>query len=340
MESMKKKDIQFNLRIPEDLKLKIDEAAKINQRSINAETMSRLYDSFVMDNNIHLEAAKVIENFLQARTPTQRKKDVAERLTFLFNQIKKSKYFDQLTIAELAYKIDENSADSAESWFRAEMEPTFNQLERIADFLSANSNWLLFGKERPFKVESFRFDENLDKDLRWLLTPNPEKAFLKNQSVREVKFLRSLNAEGSLIVAKLYSNHYVECFQTPYHISDVTGVGGYNSLLYLCLLFKTLKKYHGSYHHPNIYSYLISEEVTKKIWSEETHPLPLIDQLHQIPWMDDLADKSPNRSLDELYWKGFDLLRSRLIKDFNEKEYIQNILKDSEFHIKHPMTFD
>ena len=95
MESMKKKDIQFNLRIPEDLKLKIDEAAKINQRSINAETMSRLYDSFVMDNNIHLEAAKVIENFLQARTPTQRKKDVAERLTFLFNQIKKSKYFDQ-----------------------------------------------------------------------------------------------------------------------------------------------------------------------------------------------------------------------------------------------------
>ena len=128
--------------------------------------------------------------------------------------------------------------------------------------------------------------------------------------------------------------------QTPYHISDVIGVGGYNSLLYLCLLFKTLKKYHGSYHHPNIYSYLISEEVTKKIWSEETHPLPLIDQLHQIPWMDDLADKSPNRSLDELYWKGFDLLRSRLIKDFNEKEYIQNILKDSEFHIKHPMTFD
>jgi len=201
---MKKKDIQFNLRIPEDLKLKIDEAAKINQRSINAETMSRLYDSFVMDNNIHLEAAKVIENFLQARTPTQRKKDVAERLTFLFNQIKKSKYFDQLTIAELAYKIDENSADCAESWFRAEMEPTFNQLERIADFLSANSNWLLFGKERPFKVESFRFDEDLDKDLRWLLTPNPEKSFLKNQSVREVKFLRSLNAEGSLIVAKLY----------------------------------------------------------------------------------------------------------------------------------------
>lgn len=337
---MKKKDIQFNLRIPEDLKLKIDEAAKVNQRSINAETMSRLYDSFVMDNNIHLEAAKVIENFLQARTPTQRKKDVAERLNFLFNEVKKSQHFKHLTIAELAYKIGESSADSAESWFRAEMEPTFNQLEQIANFLSANSNWLLFGKERPFKVESFRFDENIDKDIRWLLTPNPEKEFLKNQSVKEVKFIRCLNAEGSLIVAKLYSNQYLECFHTPYHVSDITGVGGYNSLLYLCLLFKTLKKYHGSYHHPNIYSFLISEEVAKKIWSEEAHPLPLIDQLRQLPWMDDLADALPNGSLDESYWRGFDVLRSRLIKDFNEKEYFQKIWNDSEFHIKHPLNFD
>lgn len=337
---MKKKDIQFNLRIPEDLKLKIDEAAKINQRSINAETMSRLYDSFVMDNNIHLEAAKVIENFLQARTPSQRKKDVAERLIFLFNEIKKSQHFKNITIAELAYKVGESSADSAESWFKAEMEPTFSQLEKIANFLSANSNWLLFGKQKPFKVESFCFNENLDKDLKWLLTPNPDKDFLRNQSVQEVKFLRSLNAEGSLLIVKLYSNQHLECFHTPYHISEVNGVGGYNSLLYLCLLFKTLKKYHNSHQHPSIYSFVISEELTDKVCSEEAHPLPLIDQLHQTPWMDDLADKLPERSLDELYWMGFDLLRSRLIKDFAEEEYFQNIWNDSEFHIRHPIKFD
>lgn len=66
----------------------------------------------------------------------------------------------------------------------------------------------------------------------------------------------------------------------------------------------------------------------------------MIDQLCQMPWMDDLADALPNRSLDEFYWQGFDLLRSRLIKDFNEKEYIQKIWKDSEFHIKHPIIFE
>ena len=42
---MKKKEIQFNLRIPEDLKAKIDEGAKLKQRSVHAEIMSRLYDS-------------------------------------------------------------------------------------------------------------------------------------------------------------------------------------------------------------------------------------------------------------------------------------------------------
>ena len=86
---MKKKEIQFNLRIPEDLKAKIDEGAKLKQRSVHAEIMSRLYDSFVMDNNIHLEAAKVIENYLQARTPTERKKVVAERLNFVLSELKK-----------------------------------------------------------------------------------------------------------------------------------------------------------------------------------------------------------------------------------------------------------
>ena len=62
VEYMGKKDIQFNLRIPEELKNKVDAAAKANQRSINAEATSRLYDSFVMNDNIQVEAAKIVEN--------------------------------------------------------------------------------------------------------------------------------------------------------------------------------------------------------------------------------------------------------------------------------------
>ncbi|WP_312102100.1 Arc family DNA-binding protein [Acinetobacter venetianus] len=44
-------DIQFNLRIPEELKVKIKEAAAENGRSINAEAQMRLEQSFT-DKNI------------------------------------------------------------------------------------------------------------------------------------------------------------------------------------------------------------------------------------------------------------------------------------------------
>ena len=89
MECMGKKDIQFNLRIPEELKNKVDDAAKANQRSINAEATSRLYDSFVMNDNIQVEAAKIVEKFLRSRSPTERKKVVAERLRFVLSELKK-----------------------------------------------------------------------------------------------------------------------------------------------------------------------------------------------------------------------------------------------------------
>ncbi|MDV5262434.1 Arc family DNA-binding protein [Acinetobacter baumannii] len=43
-------DVQFNLRIPAELKQQIVEAAKKNSRSINAEAQLRLEKTFELDN--------------------------------------------------------------------------------------------------------------------------------------------------------------------------------------------------------------------------------------------------------------------------------------------------
>lgn len=43
-------DVQFNLRIPSELKQQIVDAAKRNSRSINAEAQLRLERTFVLDN--------------------------------------------------------------------------------------------------------------------------------------------------------------------------------------------------------------------------------------------------------------------------------------------------
>ncbi|PIA74319.1 DNA-binding protein [Ectopseudomonas toyotomiensis] len=50
---MKRTDPQFKLRIPENLKAKVDDSAKANHRSVNAEIVARLEASF--DEGVTLE---------------------------------------------------------------------------------------------------------------------------------------------------------------------------------------------------------------------------------------------------------------------------------------------
>ena len=333
MECMGKKDIQFNLRIPEELKNKVDDAAKANQRSINAEATSRLYDSFVMNDNIQVEAAKIVEKFLRSHSPTERKKVVAKRLNFVLSELKKIYHFREFTIAELAFEIREDTADEAEAWFRAELEPTFGQLEKIAQHTSVNPNWLLFGKQTPYDIQHTRLNEYLEKDIKLLLGSNPNNEYLNNSRVKEIKFIRELSETGQLIILKIYENYAVETFSPPYHISNVNGDGGYRSLLYFCLLTKVLLRYY----QPNvsIHSHLLPEEQFKLILTGTVHPLTIVEKLHHIPWIDDLADKLPDGILD--YWNGFDVLRARIIQDFAKEKYIQTIWNDPELHLKHPI---
>ena len=333
VEYMGKKDIQFNLRIPEELKNKVDAAAKANQRSINAEATSRLYDSFVMNDNIQVEAAKIVEKFLRSRSPTERKKVVAERLNFVLNELKKIHHFREFTIAELAFEIGEDTADEAEAWFRAELEPTFGQLGKVAEHTSANPNWLFFGKQTPYNIQHIRLNEYLDQDIKLLLGSDPSNEFLSASKVKEIKFIRELSETGQLIILKIYDNYAVETFYPPYNISDVNGVGGYNSLLYFCLLTKVLLRYYKT--KVNVYSHLLSEEQFKLILSGTVHPLTITEKLHHTPWVDDLADKLPDKTLD--YWNGFDELRARVLRDFKDNEYIQTIWNDPELYLKHPI---
>ena len=59
-------EVQFNLRIPAELKLRIAEAAKTNSRSINAEAQLRLEQSFDSAKNYSEEEfERAVNNFLE-----------------------------------------------------------------------------------------------------------------------------------------------------------------------------------------------------------------------------------------------------------------------------------
>ena len=104
-------------------------------------------------------------------------------------------------------------------------------------------------------------------------------------------------------------------------------------MLYFFLLTKVLLRYYKT--KVNVYSHLLSEEQFQLILSGRVHPLTIVEKLHHIPWVDDLADKLPDRTLD--YWNGFDELRARVLRDFKDSEYIQTIWNDPELYLKHPL---
>ena len=59
-------EVQFNLRIPAELKLRIAEVAKTNSRSINAEAQLRLEQSFENTKSYtEEEFEKAVNNFLE-----------------------------------------------------------------------------------------------------------------------------------------------------------------------------------------------------------------------------------------------------------------------------------
>ncbi|PSE95849.1 toxin-antitoxin system HicB family antitoxin [Acinetobacter nosocomialis] len=77
-------DVQFNLRIPENLKEKIKQAATESGRSINAEAQYRLEQSFELPYSINIE--KVLR-FIDATNAVQRIESLEEEL----NALKKGK---------------------------------------------------------------------------------------------------------------------------------------------------------------------------------------------------------------------------------------------------------
>ena len=85
---MARTDPQFNLRMPQSLKDQIDEAALRSNRSINAEVVLRLQQSFLNDSSVTpLEIMQKAEHFL-AETMAMRSQveKQLEKLTALLEQ--------------------------------------------------------------------------------------------------------------------------------------------------------------------------------------------------------------------------------------------------------------
>lgn len=310
---MKKNDSQINLRIPSGLKQKIATAAKNEARSINSEIIFRLEESFEMQNNILLEADKIIYAYSLAREPSKRKDEVSERLNYLLEEVTKSKAFKNLTIARLAANIGEESAHNTEYWFEGRMEPTFNQLIKVADALSVNHDWLLFGEKPLFKTDTCVFHGDLLLDAAWLTQPNPDKSFLENETVEEIAFMRYAIDSGSLVIAKRYSNNYLELFSTNYNFIETVSEREIEQLQYVYKLYDFMVS---GLPQPRPFTgcYALSPKDTQVFESDTTHVLATFEQLKPGTWIEDLLSLSTDDNEVHQHWDGFGALYKKFKK--------------------------
>lgn len=131
-------EVQFKLRLPTTLKLKIENEAQGLKRSMNAEIVARLENSFKnfkkLDNNGVLSPYQLLD----------RKKELSNRL------IKAIEYFNSLQAKEIKYthiaeQLGYATAEPILDWIQGKHEPSFPQLREIAKYLKVNPSWLLHG---------------------------------------------------------------------------------------------------------------------------------------------------------------------------------------------------
>ena len=73
--------MQFNLRIPAELKAFISDASKASGRSINAEAQYRLEQSFESQGGSYMEAVEELRHFFDAHLRSNRLRVLAHKRT-------------------------------------------------------------------------------------------------------------------------------------------------------------------------------------------------------------------------------------------------------------------
>lgn len=178
---------QFVVRFPDGMRDKIAEAAKDNNRSMNAEIVARLEDSFMSS--------------------------AASRYRWALAQINDASSV-QTTVSMLAEAISEQTAELLERVFSGTVFPAFELSDRAARYLGVRPAWLKHGEGRPYEVGSISsYGAKLADEL---VREKPKK----------IVFLRSMSREGNVAIVVHRHDFVCEVFTTTLNLSDQIGGHG------------------------------------------------------------------------------------------------------------------
>lgn len=277
------------------------------------------------DRSVEAEARYALRAWVEPLTQREernaRRIEVSARLRDLLEKINKLRH-RPLKPSHIAQAIGENKAEETEDWFIGKKEPSFKQLEAIADYLGAEKDWLQHGDRHMFPVDYSRIPEGAAEGVKWLLNLGEDE-----EKLSHLHIVREEGETGSLIIVKQYSEWRCKTFTTPYHVSEVIGGGGESSLAHLSVVFQMLYKYYTSSLCPKgllvINSYILPQDEAKALREGNTHPLTILRNEPALPWWEDFWDVSQFRKSDgNDYWEGWKKFCERIYRAVESKPHL------------------
>ncbi len=149
---------QYKLRLPAELKQQIEASAKDANRSMNADIVVRLQDSFNNESRDILRSVHALEAVLLRNSSlSTRRTEVSQRLRQLLEQVNHVRRGRPFQPSHIAQAIGAEYAEIVENWFAGKLEPSFSQLASIATYLGCNIAWLQHGDMPDFLHSTHEF---------------------------------------------------------------------------------------------------------------------------------------------------------------------------------------
>lgn len=289
------KNVQFNLRVPNELKALISEASKSSGRSINAEAQYRLEQSFESQGGSYVEAIDELKDFFDAHLRSDRLRLLANKLKFLLSEAQAANSLYTPSISRVAESFGYDRVGMIEDWFEGRKEPSFDELKRLAEYFGCQSDWLMHDESRPFMREQFEFGSDIEDNANRLLKGSD------GNEIKSLWFARNNTENGELVIIKHFDSWRGLILDTRVHVSDKVGIGGSEDRALLSLTLKYLCKHHLLKTKGAIISELDYNEL---IWAKE-NPIKIIDKYRHSDWIEDIWDKSMYSKKHNSYWKGW-----------------------------------
>jgi len=252
-----------------------------------------------------------------------RRQEVAERLTRLLEQVNYDMRTNKLRPSHVAQRIGESTAEGVEDWFLGLKEPTFTQLQNIADLFGVRAEWLQHGDGAIYPVQLHRLSEDPATAVNWLTKWDTEEHEGGDQ-LKTLHLIRSTSDQGELYVVKASTGGRYRIFYTPTHVSEHIGAGGEAMLRSLFVTLELLYKRYTAIGAPySVKSHLVKPADITNLTNGNTNPSAILLDRTDSMWWEDCWDAEMFKSHE--YWPGWRALSERIDRVIGLDKHLASI---------------